>query len=126
MKISQLFAIPLLAAISVPFAAIANAQSDAPRAFRGRCVAPVVGLEEGSRVNMRSAPGVESEIVGYVLVGQRVAQLYYTISGYSPIVRKSDGEGVDWDYVEYLPSQTRGWIASSLLDQRCSSTKRPF
>lgn len=108
------------------FTTIANAQSDAPRAFRGRCVAPVVGLEKGSRVNMRSAPRVESEIVGYVLVGQRVAQLYYTISGYSPIVRKSDGEGADWDYVEYLPSQTRGWIASSLLDQRCSGAKRPF
>ena len=108
------------------FTAIANAESDAPRAFRGRCIAAVVGQKEGSRVNMRSAPGVESETVGYVLVGQRVAQLYYSISGYSPIVRQSDNEGVNWDYVEYMPSQTRGWIASYLLDQRCSSAKRPF
>ncbi|MBD2149473.1 SH3 domain-containing protein [Pseudanabaena sp. FACHB-1277] len=105
---------------------IANAQSDTPRAFRGRCIVEILGQEKGSRVNMRSAPGSDSEIVGYVLVGQRVAQLYYSISGYSPIVRQSDSEGVNWDYVEYLPSQTRGWIASRLIDQRCSSTKSPF
>ncbi|WP_434686505.1 SH3 domain-containing protein [Pseudanabaena minima] len=99
----------ILSAIIVPlisfapnFTAIANAQSDTPRAFRGRCVAEILGQEKGSRVNMRSAPGVDSEIVGYVLVGQRVAQLYYSISGYSPIVQKSDREGVSWDYVEYL------------------------
>jgi hypothetical protein len=88
---------------------------------RGRCIVGIVGLEEGSRVNMRSAPGAESDTVGYVLVGQRVAQLYDGIAGDASIVRKSDGERVSWDYVEYLPSQTRGWIASSLLDQSCSS-----
>ena len=108
------------------FTAIADAQNESQRAFRGRCVADILGQEKGSRVNMRSAPGVESEIVGYVLVGQQVAQLYYSISGYSPIVRQSDNEGVNWDYVEYMPSQTRGWIASRLIDQRCSSAERPF
>lgn len=107
------------------FTAIANAQNESQRAFRGRCTAEILGQEKGSRVNMRSAPGVDSEIVGYVLVGQRVDQLYYTISGYSPIVRQSDREGMSWDYVEYRPSQTRGWIASHLLDQRCSNAKRP-
>lgn len=105
--------------------AIADAQNTPP-AYRGRCLTSVLGQEKGSRVNMRSAPGVDSEIVGYVLVGQQVAQLYYSISGYSPIVRQSDNEGVNWDYVEYMPSQTRGWIASYLIDQRCSSSKRPF
>ncbi len=105
---------------------IANAQSDTPRAFRGRCIAEILGQEKGSRVNMRSAPGVDSEIVGYVLVGQRVAQLYYGVGGYAPIVKKSDREGVSWDYVEYLPSETRGWIASYLLDQTCASAKHPF
>ena len=105
--------------------AIADAQNESPRAFLGRCIVGILGQEKGSRVNMRSTPGVDSEIVGYVLVGQRVAQLYYNISGNSPIVRQSDDEGVNWDYVEYLPSKTRGWIASYLLDQRCSSSRRP-
>jgi hypothetical protein len=128
MKLTKLLPAIIAPLISLApnLTAIADAQSDTQRAFRGRCRVPVVGLEEGSRVNMRSAPGVESEIVGYVLVGQRVAQLYYSISEYSPIVRQSDNEGVDWDYVEYMPSQTRGWIASYLLDQTCSSSKRPF
>ncbi len=108
------------------FTVIADAQNETQIGVRGRCVADIIGLEEGSRVNMRSAPRVDSEIVGYVLVGQQVAQLYYSISGYSPIVRQTDKEGVSWDYVEYMPSETRGWIASHLLDQTCSSSKRPL
>jgi hypothetical protein len=128
MKLTKLLPAIIAPLISLApnLTAIADAQSDTQRAFRGRCLADILGQEKGSRVNMRSAPGVDSEIVGYVLVGQRVAQLYYSISEYSPIVRQSDNEGVDWDYVEYMPSQTRGWIASYLLDQTCSSSKRPF
>ena len=128
MKLTKLLPAIIAPLISLApnLTAIADAQSDAPRAFRGRCLVAILGQEKGTRVNMRSAPGVDSEIVGYVLVGQRVAQLYYSISEYSPIVRQSDNEGVNWDYVEYMPSQTRGWIASYLLDQTCSSSKRPF
>jgi hypothetical protein len=128
MKLTKLLPAIIAPLISLApnLTAIADAQSDAPRAFRGRCLVAILGQEKGTRVNMRSAPGVDSEIVGYVLVGQRIAQLYYSISGYSPIVRQSDNEGVNWDYVEYMPSQTRGWIASYLLDQTCSSSKRPF
>ena len=128
MKLTKILASIIVPFISIApqFTAIADAQNDTQRAYRGRCIASVVGQEKGSRVNMRSSPTVESEIVGYVLVGQRVAQLYYSISGYSPVVRESDGEGVSWDYVEYMPSKTRGWIASSLIDQTCSSSKRPF
>jgi hypothetical protein len=136
MKLTKLLPAIIAPLISLApnLTAIADAQSDTQRAFRGRCTAEILGQEKGTRVNMRSAPGVESEIVGYVLVGQQVWQLYYTISGYSPIVRQSDNEGVNWDYVEYRPSKnaeyrpsgTRGWIASYLLDQTCSSSKRPF
>jgi hypothetical protein len=128
MKLTKLLPAIIAPLISLApnLTAIADAQSDTQRAFRGRCLADILGQEKGTRVNMRSAPGVDSEIVGYVLMGQRVAQLYYSISGYSPIVRQTDKEGVDWDYVEYMPSQTRGWIASYLLDQTCSSSKRPF
>ncbi len=91
---------------------IANAQS----IVRGRCNFDVVGQERGSRVNMRSGPGVEFDIVGYVLVGQRVNGLRYDIGA---AVRESDGEAVYWDYVEYIPSGTRGWIARPFLGDRC-------
>lgn len=122
MKLTKLLPAIIAPLISLApnLTAIADAQSDTQRAFRGRCRVPVVGLEEGSRVNMRSAPGVESEIVGYVLVGQQVDPLHYTASGLSPLVRQNDREGLSWDYVEYYPSQTRGWIASHLIEQSCS------
>ena len=97
------------------FTPITNAQSDS-QIVRGRCNVAIIGLEEGSRVNMRSAPGVEFDIVGYVLVGQRVNQLRYSIGA---AVIESDMEGASWAYVEYIPSRTRGWIARDLLSRRC-------
>jgi len=97
------------------FTPIASAQSDS-EIVRGRCNVDIVGLEKGSRVNMRSGPGVEFDIVGYVLVGQRVNGLRYEIGA---AVRESDGEAVYWDYVEYIPSQTRGWIAKPFLGDKC-------
>lgn len=90
----------------------ANAQS----IISGRCNSDIVGQERGSRVNMRSGPGVEFDIVGYVLVGQRVNRLRYDIGA---AVVESDGEAVFWDYVEYVPSRTRGWIARPFLGERC-------
>ena len=90
----------------------ANAQS----IVRGRCDFEIVGQEKGSRVNLRSGPGVEFDVVGYVLVGQKVNGLRYDAGA---AVRKSDSEAVYWDYVEYVPSGTRGWIAKFLLGERC-------
>jgi hypothetical protein len=91
---------------------IANAQS----VVRGRCNLEIVGQDKGSRVNLRSGPGVEFDVVGYVLVGQKVNGLRYDGGA---AVRQSDTEGVYWDYVEYVPSGTRGWIAKFLLGDRC-------
>lgn len=91
---------------------IANAQS----IVRGRCNVEIVGQEKGTRVNMRSGPGVEFDIVSYVLVGQRVNILRYEIGA---AVRESDGEAAYWNYVEYIPSRTRGWIAGAFLGERC-------
>ena len=95
--------------------AIAEAQSIVQNK---RCNIGIVGLEEGSRVNMRSGPGIEFDIVGYVLVGQIVNPLRYEAGA---AVRQSDGDGVEWDYVEYIPSGTRGWIARSFLGTKCLS-----
>jgi Bacterial SH3 domain len=96
---------------------IANAQSDS-EIVRGRCNVDVIGLEEGSRVNMRSAPRVKSDIVGYVLVGQRVNQLRYSIGA---AVIDTDTQGAAWSYVEYIPSGTRGWISRDFLGRKCST-----
>jgi hypothetical protein len=121
-KIQVAIIAPLITLVP-QFTPIANAQSDS-QIVRGRCNADIVGLEEGTRVNMRSGPGVEFDIVGYVLVGQRVNRLRYEIGA---AVRESDGEGVSWDYVEYVPSRAKGWIANRFLGSRCLGevTKSP-
>jgi uncharacterized protein YraI len=109
----------LLPAIIAPLISLApnlTAIADAQSIVRGRCYVSVTGLEQGSRVNMRSAPGVDSEIVGYVLVGQEVNLLRYEAGA---TVRESDGEAGLWNYVEYVPSRTRGWIATPYLGKRC-------
>ena len=91
----------ILPAIIVPFISLApnlTAIADAQSIVRNkRCNIEVTGLEEGSQVNMRSGAGVEYEIVGYVLVGQKVNPLRYEAGA---AVRERDGDGVDWDYVE--------------------------
>ncbi|MFM7601318.1 MAG: SH3 domain-containing protein [Pseudanabaena sp.] len=101
-----------LVSLMPQFTPTANAQS----IVRGRCNYEVIGTQRGSRVNMRSAPGVESDIVGYVLVGQTVNQLRYDIGA---AVIENDEEAAIWAYVEYVPSRTRGWIARSLLSDEC-------
>jgi uncharacterized protein YraI len=110
----------LLPAIIAPLISLApnlTAIADAQSIVRNkRCNIEVTGLEEGSQVNMRSGAGVEYEIVGYVLVGQKVNPLRYDAGA---AVRERDGEGVAWDYVEYIPSGTRGWIARSFLGTKC-------
>jgi hypothetical protein len=117
MKLTKLLPAIIAPLISLApnLTAIAHAQSDS-QIVRGRCNYEITGTERGSRVNMRSAPGVESEIVGYVLVGQRVNQLRYDIGA---VVRENDGEAWIWAYVEYVPSGTRGWIMMSFLGEEC-------
>ncbi len=105
-----------LISLAPQFTAIADAQS----IIRGRCNVSITGLERGSRVNMRSSPGVEFGIVGYVLVGQEVNLLRYEAGA---AVRESDGEGVYWNYVEYIPSRTRGWIATPYLGECVESNR---
>ncbi len=95
---------------------------------RTSCSVVVRGLEPGSRVNMRSGPGVEFDSRGYVLVGQEVTLL-------SNNVRRSvdgrflgrpeqrrDRNGVIWYLVEYLESRTRGWIRGDFIgDPDCGT-----
>ncbi|MBD2151418.1 SH3 domain-containing protein [Pseudanabaena sp. FACHB-1277] len=101
-----------LVSLMPQFSQVANAES----IVRGRCNYDITGIERGARVNMRSGPGVEFDVIGYVLVGQRVNQLRYDIGA---AVIESDSEAVNWAYVEYLPSRTRGWIARFLLSEKC-------
>ncbi len=105
-----------LATLLPQFSPIANAQSNDQSIVRGRCNVEIAGLERGTRVNMRSGPGIKYRPVGYVLVGQSVNQLRYDIGA---TVIKSDDEAVNWVYVEYIPSRTRGWVAQYLLSDKC-------
>lgn len=107
MKLTKILvaAIAPLITLVPQFTSIATAQ------VRGSCNVEIVGRERGSRVNMRSGPGVQFDIVGYVLVGQRVNVLRYD-RGASVV----DNQQMIWNYVEYIPSQTRGWIRRDFLD----------
>ncbi len=89
---------------------IATAQS------RSDCNKVVIGRERGSQVNMRTGIGTDYEISGYVLVGQQVNMLIGPGGGY---MRERDNQGALWHMVEYLPSQTRGWIRQDFIAQNC-------
>ena len=80
----------------------------------GECSSRVIGEEQGSQINMRSGPGTNFEIRGYLLVGQLVNNL---TSDASTRVTRQDSQGNTWRQVEYLPSRTRGWIRSDFLRQ---------
>lgn len=116
MKLTKILvaAIAPLITLVPQFTSIANAQSF----VRGGCNAAIVGSETGSRINMRSGPGVEFDLVGYVLVGQQVNRLRY--DGGAGVIER-DNQGIRWSYVEYIPSQTRGWIREDFLGSRCLS-----
>lgn len=78
----------------------------------GECSSRVIGEEPGSQINMRSGPGTDFEIRGYVLVGQIVNNL---TSDASTRVTRQDSQGNTWRQVEYLPSRTRGWMRTDFL-----------
>jgi uncharacterized protein YgiM (DUF1202 family) len=79
----------------------------------GECYSRVIGEEQGSQINMRSGPGTDFEIRGYVLVGQIVNNL----TGPASRIVRQDNQGNTWRQVEYLPSRTRGWIRTDFLRQ---------
>jgi len=88
---------------------------------RSLCSAPIVGRQEGSRVNMRSGPGTSFASTAFVLVGQRVTLLTNdSRDSRSPTtpIRRQDNNGDSWFMVEYERSQTRGWIRNDFLGNR--------
>jgi len=80
----------------------------------GECSAVVMGQERGSRVNMRSGPGIDFDNPAYVLVGQVVNEL---IDATGRSIRRQDNQRNTWQFVEYSPSRTRGWIRTDFLRQ---------
>lgn len=90
-------------------------QPTQPTIRSGECSSVVIGQERGSRVNMRSGPGVDFDNPDYVLVGQVVNELIDSVS-YGQI-RRQDTQGNTWQLVEYTPSRTRGWIRTDFLRQ---------
>lgn len=93
----------------------ATAQQPTQSTIRnGECTALVIGEERGSRVNMRSGPGVDFDNPDFVLVGQFVNEL---IGADDRRIRRQDNRGNTWQLVEYIPSRTRGWIRTDLLRQ---------
>ncbi len=102
---------PFLALLP-PVTSVATAQS------RSLCSAIISGQEQGSRVNMRSGPGTDFDNPAFVLVGQRVTLLTNdprdSRSPITPIIRK-DNQDMNWYLVEYIPSETRGWIRADFI-----------
>jgi hypothetical protein len=102
---------PLLTLLP-PVTAPATAQS------RSLCSANIRGQQEGSQVNMRSGPGTDFNSPAFVLVGQRVTLLTNdprdSRSPINPIIRK-DNQDMNWYLVEYVPSETRGWIRADFI-----------
>lgn len=91
-----------------------------PIILESNCAAQVVGQEPGSRVNMRSEPSTTSEIWSSVLVGQYVTFLHSS-ANFDVLYNSRDAQDNTWYFVEYEPTQTRGWIREDLLGSRdCS------
>ena len=78
------------------------------------CGGRVIGRELGTPVNMRSMPDINSEIRGFVLVGQTISFLIAT-NNRAVLYNSQDSQGNTWYFVEYVPSQTRGWIRGDFL-----------
>jgi len=81
------------------------------------CKVSIIGAELGSQVNMRSHPGTEYKISGYVLVGQVVSLVLHNESG--QYLTGADSQGADWYFVEYRASGTRGWIREDFVGSNC-------
>jgi hypothetical protein len=114
--ITAVYTIAPLLTLLPPVTPLAKAQ----QLTRGSCLARVVGEVEGSRVNMRSGPGSDFDSPAFVLVGQVVNELIDDESGRR--IFRQDNAGSTWQFVEYVPSRTRGWIRSDFLRQiSCSS-----
>ena len=94
-----------------PVTAPATAQ---PTIQRGECSSLIIGQEQGSRVNMRSGPGIDFDNPAHVLVGQVVNEL---IDSTGRPIRRQDNRGNTWQLVEYSPSRARGWIRADFLRQ---------
>lgn len=85
-----------------------------PTIVQSACSAQVVGQEPGSRVNMRSEPSTNSNIRSYVLVGQYVTFLNAS-TNFNVLYNSRDAQDNTWYFVEYEPTQTRGWIREDFL-----------
>lgn len=80
---------------------------------RSSCNASIIGSQRGSRVNMRSGPGTVFASPSYVLVGQTVNILSDPTEGI--LISRTDDGGMKWYFVEYVPSNTRGWVRDDFL-----------
>ncbi len=100
----------LLSPITAPATAQQGIQNEGNL---GVCSSRVVGQELGSRVNMRSDPGMDADIQNFVLVGQTVTNLVLAATG--NIISRRDDQGNIWMYVGHSPSNAVGWVRSDLL-----------
>jgi SH3-like domain-containing protein len=98
--------------------ALAGPETVQVRGNRSNCNVPIVGSQRGSRVNMRSGPGTVFSSPSYVLVGQTVNMLNDMDSNR---IRRVDPEGMEWYFVEYVPSNTRGWVRGDFIGPSCLS-----
>lgn len=96
--------------------ALAGPETVQVRGNRSNCNVRIVGSERGSRVNMRSGPGTVFASPNYVLVGQTVNMLNDMDSNR---IRRTDPEGMEWFFVEYVPSNTRGWVREDFIGPSC-------
>jgi hypothetical protein len=76
------------------------------------CSVEIVGSRQGSRVNLRDGAGTEFRSSSYLLVGQYAISLN---GSNGRRVLREDSEGSIWYYVEYLPSDVRGWIREDFV-----------
>ncbi len=106
----------LIAAIAPLITLLPQLTSIATAQVRSSCNVPIVGRERGSQVNMRTGAGTGFESPGYVLVGQLVNMLNNTNGDR---MSRTDNQGAVWYLVEYLPSQTRGWVREDFIGPIC-------
>lgn len=108
---------PLLTLLP-PVIPIAKAQNPrlnpVPVIEQSYCSGRIIGRESGTPVNMRSMPDVNSEIRGFVLVGQNITFLIAS-NNRAILYNSQDTQGNTWYFVEYEPSRTRGWIRADFL-----------
>lgn len=118
-KALLLSAIAPLITLLPQFTSIATAQ------VRSNCNAEIIGRDRGSRVNLRSGAGINFSSIGYVLVGQSVNMLSPNTrdnrsdNRSNNRVSRQDNQGRTWYQVEYIPSQTRGWIREDFIRSNC-------